>query len=247
MRRWLARCSLFSVLWLLLLSRLQGQEAATLLAAWRAPDGRVELRLSVPAGAELTQAALLAGDAATPLQIEPAAAAPRWLLLDAGETLLALYPAVGAAVERWLEAGAAPAGLVLVDGQPRSLNVTAEPAAWRDFLATYSAGVGQPACFADALTPLSLPPAGTLWRVLVIAGAHNTLPGCAVARLPAFPFPVDVLLVGATADPALIQLAEASGGRVLRADLRRLEPALNELQQRWQQPLVTLRGQVDSS
>lgn len=218
---------------------------ASLYSAWILSDGTAQIAISVPAGRIPETAELQAGAARIPLTVKMSSEpVTYWLVLDAGETMLNLYPAVSAAVRRFLDAEDGPAGILLVDSQIRLLEPTASHDELGTFLDTYIATAGQPACIADALRMLAdrERSPGILWRVLLITGGKTPQTTCETTRLPELNAPVDVLTTNGGVDAALSDLAGRSGGVSLTADLRRIETRLNDIQTRWHQTIYWLTG-----
>jgi hypothetical protein len=77
-------------------------------------------------------------------------------------------------------------------------------------------------------------------RILVVMGELTPQDGCQQTEFPALNVPLDVVLIGSTANPRLSALVEASGGSLRVTGLRGVEASLNAVQGRWLQPTAVL-------
>jgi hypothetical protein len=169
----------------------------------------------------------------------------QWIVLDASEEMVNLQTTVQGAVQRFLRNNATPTGLIFYNSAVDTLSPTDSASQIDSFLLEYTATAGEPACLADALTPIT---AATRqldhsWRILVItAGDFSGQSNCATQTMPQMPAPVDVIAIADDIDESLQELVDSTGGTLIRANLRTVEARINEVRTQWGQPTYELRG-----
>lgn len=191
--------------------------------------------------AELTQ-----GDTRQTLETSPVPLTnTQWIVLDASEEMVNLQTTVQSAVQRFLRNNETPTGLIIYNSRVDILLPTDRTSQIDSFLLGYTATAGEPACLADALTPITeaMRQLDYSWRILVItAGDFSGQSNCDTQTIPEMPAPVDVIAITDEVDDSLQDLVDRSEGSLIRANLRTVEARINEVRTQWGQPTYALRG-----
>jgi hypothetical protein len=218
------------------------------LAAER-PAGEVLLHVRVLRGQTIESATLTTDDddsltlTADPVPLP----VTRWILLDAGDSMVNLQSAVQSAIQRFVRAGdEQTTGLITYDSEVRTLQPTDRQSEIDNFLAEYTATAGEPACLGDALAVISEVPRTPerSLRVLVVTGGLSRQTACVSETLPDMPAPVDVIAITDSVSEPVQEMVERSGGEVITANLRTVEARVNEVRTLWGQPTYALRGSL---
>ena len=215
------------------------------LAAER-PAGEVLLHVRVLRGQTIESATLTAADdnsltlTANPVPLP----VTRWILLDAGDSMVNLQSAVQSAIQRFVRAGDAQTGLITYDSAIRTLQPTDRQSEIDNFLAEYTATAGESGCLGDALSVIADTPRTPerSLRVLVVTGGLSRQTACVSETLPDMPAPVDVIAITDSVSEPVQEMVERSGGDIITANLRTVEARVNEVRTLWGQPTYALRG-----
>lgn len=210
-------------------------------------DGdEVLFHVRVLRGQTIESASLIQGDNTLELEAAPVPLAnTQWIVLDASEEMVNLQTTVQGAVQRFLRNNETPTGLIFYNSTVDTLSPTVSTSQIDSFLLGYTATPGEPACLADALTPITeaTRQLDHSWRILVItAGDFSGQSNCATQTMPQMPAPVDVIAIADEVDETLQDLVDSTGGTLIRANLRTVEARINEVRTQWGQPTYELRG-----
>jgi hypothetical protein len=217
------------------------EESARFL--WGASDSQGFIaHLSLPRGLTISNAELETSAETIPLSVSPLALpVEQWLILDASLAVVNTAPAIQTAVLDFVaEANAQrQIGLIRFAQNIEMLPPTSSPSDLAAWLGDYHAISNESGCLADALNLLNEQPheREQARQVLAIVGAYQLCTG-----IPLSDSPVDLLVVGAEADAAYIELAQSSGGMLYRSGLQTLRARLNELTIQWSHPVFALEG-----
>lgn len=217
-------------------------------------DGtQLEIQVAVPASMSIERADITSDETTLTLTetTDSEVIVERWLLLDAGQSLLNVEGEIREEVRRLLldDATGAEIGLLYFGTGGETNSVIFPPTAARgtqlEALANYTASADRVGCVADGLAALRTyieedTRAAIARRALLITGGDSA--GCDTSELVA-PIPVDVLLLGAS-NRTLRMLADDAD--VVLASLMTFEQTLAQTLARWQTEIITLTTVLDA-
>lgn len=207
------------------------------------------LHVAVPRG-QVIQAATLQ-QAEGEIALEPAPEPlpiTRWVVLDASDSLINLQTAVLGALQRFVPNDGGQTGLIFYDSEIQTLMPTARQADIDAFLGDYSATASEPGCIWDALGVIANleRDLNAAWRILLVTGPLSSQAQCVQQAPPTLLAPVDVIAITDRVDESLSDWVLQTEGSILQANLRTVQPRMNEIRTRWTQPTYALRAMLDN-